>query len=242
VYQSFQRHTKEDNARARELLNEALILDSKYANAIALKAVTHFQDARFGYSNSPADSFLSAFELCKEALALDDSDPDSIALWGIIEMAQGQFEQSVETGEKAISLGPNNAEVHAMYAVINQCAGNFQKSIGHFNKAKRLYPHYPAWYALNLGKAYTEMNQYDQALEAFIDCINRAPHQTWGFIGFAVVYKRLGKVEEAKNQVAKVLELNPELTLEIYAESDRFYKDPQILKNIMEDLRRAGLK
>ena len=35
------------------------------------------------YSRSQAESFMSAFELCNQALSLDDSDPDSLAFWGI---------------------------------------------------------------------------------------------------------------------------------------------------------------
>lgn len=37
AYDLFERHTKEDNARARELLDQALLLDPNYANALALR-------------------------------------------------------------------------------------------------------------------------------------------------------------------------------------------------------------
>jgi adenylate cyclase len=242
AYDLFQQHTKEDNARARELLDQALKLDPDYANALALIAVTHFQDARFGYTDSPAESFMRSVELCQRALASDDSDPDSLALWGIIQMAQGQYDQAIATGEEALALGPNNAEVHAMVAVNNYYAGKYQEAIELLKKAIRLHPHYPAWYPHFLGKAYTEIQQYDLALATFRDVLARAPHQTWGYFGSAIVYVRLGKLEEAKSQVAKALALNPKLTLDSYDEGDRFYKDPETLKGILDDLRRAGLK
>lgn len=79
--------------------------------------MTHFQDVRFKYTASPAESFMRSVELCKKALALDTSDPDSLALWGIIQMAQGQYDEAIATGEKALALAPNNAEVHAMLGV-----------------------------------------------------------------------------------------------------------------------------
>ena len=242
AYDLFERHTKEDNARARELLDQTLKLEPNYANALALKAVTHFQDARFGYTESPAESFMRSVELCQKALALDDSAPDSLALWGIIQMAQGQYDQAIATGEKALALGPNNAEVHAMLAVNKYYAGKYQEAIGLLKNAMRLHPHYPAWYSLHLGKAYTEAQQYDSALEAFKDALVRAPHQHWGHIGSALVYVRLGREQEARKQVGKALALNPELTLERFAAGDRFYQDPETLKDILEDLRRAGLK
>ena len=242
AYDLFERHTKEDNARARELLDQALQLDPHYANALALKAVTHFQDARFGYTDSPADSMMRAVELCQRALASDNADPDSLALWGIIEMAQGQYDQAVATGEKALALGPNNAEVHAMLAVIKYYTGNYQEAIELLNKAMRLHPDYPAWYPTYLGNAYTQTQQYDLALSVFRDVLARAPHQYWGHFGSAIVYVRLGNLEEARRQLEKALALEPKLTLEGYAVSERNHKDPETLEGILEDLRRAGLK
>jgi tetratricopeptide (TPR) repeat protein len=106
----------------------------------------------------------------------------------------------------------------------------------------RLHPHYPAWYPQYLGKALTEIQQYDFALATYRDVLARAPHQHWGHLGSAIVYVRLGKVEEARSQVAKALALDPKLSLDSFAASDRFYKDSKTLEGILEDLRRAGLK
>ena len=242
AYDLFQRHTKEDNARARELLDQALLLDPNYANALALKAVTHFQDARFGYTDSPAESFMRSVELCQKALALDASDPDSLALWGIIQMAQAQYDEAITTGEEALALGPNNAEVHAMLGVNKYYAGKYKEAIELFKKAMRLHPHYPPWYPQMLAKAYTESQQYELALEAFREVLARAPHQNWGHLGSAIVYVRLSKLEEARNHVDKALALNPKMNLDTFAASDRFYKNPKTLEGILEDLRRAGLK
>ena len=242
AYDLFERHTKEDNARARELLDQALKLDPNYANALALKAVTHFQDARFGYTDSPDKSFMHSVELCQRALASDPSDPDSLALWGIIQMAQGQYDQGIVTGEEALALGPNNAEVHAMVAVTHYYTGKYQEAIELLRKAMRLHPHYPAWYPHFLGSAYREIQQYDLALASFRDVLARAPHKHWGHFGSAMVYVRLGSVEEARKQLQKALAVEPKLTLESYALSERNYKDPQTLKGILDDLRQAGLK
>jgi adenylate cyclase len=242
AYDLFERHTKEDNAKARELLDKALKLDPNYAIALSLKAVTYFQDARFGFAESQDESMMRSVELCQKALELDDSVPDSLALWGIIQMALGQYDQAIATAEKALTLGPNNAEVHAMLAVINYYTGKYQEAIELLKKAMRLHPYYPAWYPHFLGKAYTETQQYDLALSAFRDVVILSPHQTWGLTYSAIAYVRLGRMEDARNQVAKALALEPKLTLESYSVSDRNHKDPENLKAILDDLRRAGLK
>ena len=238
----FERHTKEDNANARELLDQALALDPNYAIALSLKAVTHLQDARFGYSASRAESFMSAVDHCQKAMALNDSDPDTLALWGVIEIAQGQFEQGMASGEKALALGPNNAEVHAMLGFIHYYAGNYQRVVRLFRRAIRLHPHYPAWYSQFLGKALLEAKQYDAALEAFRDVMLRAPHLVWGHTGSALAYVRMGRLQEAREEMNKTLAVDPEYTAQMYMESDNFYKDSEILNRIIDDLRRAGLK
>ena len=65
AYDLFEQHTKEGNAKARELLDQSLKIDPRYANALALKSVTHFQDVHFGYTESPAESFMQSVELCQ---------------------------------------------------------------------------------------------------------------------------------------------------------------------------------
>jgi TolB-like protein len=242
AYDLFERHTKEDNARARELLDQALLLDPNYANALALKAVTHFQDARLGYTDSPDEAMMQSVQLCQRALASDGSDPDSLALWSIIQNATGQHDQAIATAKKALALGPNNAEVHAMAAVIKYYSGQCTEAIDLLKKAMRLHPHYPAWYSHFLGKAYAQKRQYDLAVASFKDVITRAPHQHWGPLGLAIVYVRLGKMEKAAMHVSMALELDPEMSLEKFAVGDRFYKDPEILEGILDDLRQAGLR
>jgi tetratricopeptide (TPR) repeat protein len=129
-----------------------------------------------------------------------------------------------------------------MVAVNHYYTGKYQEAIELLRKAMRLHPHYPAWYPHFLGSAYTEIQQYDLALATFRDVLARAPHKHWGYFGSAIVYVRLGRVEEARKQVQKALELEPKLTLESYAVSERNHKDPETLEGILDDLRRAGLK
>jgi TolB-like protein/class 3 adenylate cyclase/cytochrome c-type biogenesis protein CcmH/NrfG len=241
AYDLFEKHTKEGYAKARELLDHSLKLDPRYANALALKAVTHFQDIHFGYAESPAESFMQSVELCQKAISIDDSEPDSLALWGLLQMAQRQYDEAIKYGEKALALGPNNAEVHALLAFIKHYVGKNKEAIGLLKKAILLQPNYHAWYSQYLGMAYTESQEYDLALSAFEDVTIKAPHQTWGFLWLAVVYIRLGREEKAKKQIVKAMAVNPELSRESLSAAN-FYKNPKTWERLMEDRRQAGLK
>jgi adenylate cyclase len=63
---------KEDNIKARELLEAAIKLDPEYVSAIVWLGATHTVDGGYGWSESPVDSFKRAHELAQMALALDD--------------------------------------------------------------------------------------------------------------------------------------------------------------------------
>jgi tetratricopeptide (TPR) repeat protein len=101
----FERFTKEDNAKAQELFEQAVQLDPAYA-----AAWTHWNDASFGFSRSRAESFKRAVELAQKALELDDANPDVHALLGGIYLFQGQHEQAISEGKSAIALRPNRLQ------------------------------------------------------------------------------------------------------------------------------------
>jgi TolB-like protein len=67
------KYTKEDNAQGRQLLEEAIALDSGYAGAYAFLGWSHFFDARFGWTASRATSAKMAFEYAQKALEMDET-------------------------------------------------------------------------------------------------------------------------------------------------------------------------
>ena len=69
----FRRGTKQDNDTARQLFEEAIALDPNFIWPYVSLGWTHWMDARFGWSESPAKSLQRAFELAQKALAMDDS-------------------------------------------------------------------------------------------------------------------------------------------------------------------------
>jgi adenylate cyclase len=63
----FERHTKEDNAKAKDLFEQATRLDPKYAFAWAYLAWSYLIDAVFGFSSSPSESIEKALELANKS-------------------------------------------------------------------------------------------------------------------------------------------------------------------------------
>jgi len=86
------RFTKEDNAQARKLFEKAVEIDPKFAYAWQEIGRMHYRDARFGWTDSPAESLKLAEELAQKTLTVNDSDATAYATLSLVYMARRQHE------------------------------------------------------------------------------------------------------------------------------------------------------
>ncbi|MBW1769040.1 MAG: tetratricopeptide repeat protein [Deltaproteobacteria bacterium] len=237
------RHTKADNAKAREFFERAASLDPGYAPVFTALGLTHFDDAHHGWSESREESLLRAVELAKKAQALDDSDPMIHVLWGAIYLRQRRYDQAIAAGEKSVALGPNQADPHLMLAMYLSHTDRYKEALPLIRKAMRLDPYYPSYYLQLLGGVYLQMEEYEKAVEAYKMLVVREPHGIGEHVGLAIAYIRLGREEQARSEAAEVLRLSPEFTLEGYRKQAHGKDmDPAIVESDIEALREAGLK
>jgi TolB-like protein/Tfp pilus assembly protein PilF len=241
-YGHMKRHTKDDNASARELFERAAGLAPEFAPVFTALGLTHFDDARHAWSKSREESLLRAVELAKKALALDDSDPMIHVLWGAIYLRQKRYDQAIAEGEKAVALGPNQTYPHIMLAMYLYHTSRYKEALPLVKKAMRLDPYYPSFYLELLGHVYLSMEEYEKAVEAFKMVVVRESHRIVGHLGLAIAYIRLGRKEQARSEVTEVLRLFPKYTLEVYRNQLHLMDiDPAAVESHIEALREAGL-
>ena len=186
---------------------------------------------------------MRAVELAEKALALHDSDPMIHALWGAIYLRQRRYDQAIAEGEKSVALGPNQAMPHLMLAMYLSHTGRYKEALPLVRKAMRLHPYYPSIYLELLGEVYLQMEEYEEAVEAYKMLVIREPHRIVGHQGLAIVYIRLGRKEEAQSEMAEVLRLYPEYSLEVFRKQAHLMDlDPAVVESSIEALREAGLK
>jgi adenylate cyclase len=241
----FQRFTKEDNTKARELFEQAIEIDPEYAFAWTMLAWTHWIDANFGFSESPAESFKRAVELARKAVALDDTQPNVHALLGAIHLFQRQYEKAIAEGERSIALGPNDATSHVLLANTMYYAGRFEEAITLAKKAMRLAPYHQAWYLGILAQSYRMAGRYEEAVAAYKQLLDRSRKgefsALWPHSGLVEVYVELGREEEARAHAAEVMRIDPKFSLETWSKAQLF-KDPAHLERRLDAKRKAGLK
>jgi adenylate cyclase len=237
------RFTKEDNAQARKLFEKAVEIDPNFAYAWQEIGRMHYRDARFGWTDSPAESLKLAEELAKKTLTVNDSDATAYATLSLVYMARRQHEKAVAYGEKALELAPNFADVNVMIALPFYYSGRPREAIELVKKAMRLSPYYPDWYLPVLGHAYRLTGQYKEAIDVLESWRERAnPRSELPYLMLAFTYAEAGREEDANKAVEELLKRKPKASIEGYAKSKFFaYKDPAEIKRALESLRKAGL-
>ena len=156
--------SKEATVQSRELFKKALEIDPEFADALTYLAWTHFNDFRFGFTDSRSESLKKAVELANKSLAMDENQPFVLALLAYSYLIQKRYDKALEDGRKAVALGPNNALYHASFCSILYRTGHFEESVPMCEKAIRLQPHAPLWYFGNFANTYYWTGRYEESL------------------------------------------------------------------------------
>ena len=235
------RNTKEDNARAQELIQQAIALDPNYAAAYAELAREIFLDVWLGASKSPKDSMMKAIELARKALELDNSMASAQALLGQFFTMVRQHERGINEAEKAVNLDPSSSRAFFALAFTLNFAGRHEEAIPHFERAIRLNPFGPPNFWHHMAIAYGQTGQYDKAIAALKSALQREPKDVLSYIILTGTYVRAGREEEARATAAEILKIDPNFSAERQA-ATLPWKDPAKNEQTLAAFRKAGLK
>ena len=231
------KNTKESTAEAKHFAEKAVELDPEYARAHNMLGWVHYRQYWTVRGVSDVNTSLElAYQHARKSWELDPSDYWSHWLLGLIYLEQGQHDQAMATYERARELNPNDADLLADIAWPLVLVGRAEEAIAAVNQARRRKPNLAWYYTWMLGIAYRDAGEY---LDALITLKGLTEPQPRVHLSLASVYVRLGRVEEARAEVAKYLEAYPDRTLKDIRPSR--YKDPTQIARYLDDLRKAGL-
>jgi len=237
------RFSKENNAKARGLLERAVSLDPQYAVGWSRLAWTHWIDARFGYSESQERSFTKAEELVLRALGLDSELGNALSLLGAIHLYKREYDKALVKGRMAIEQSPNNALIHATVAVTTYSVSDWDETIRLLQQAMRLSPYYPSWYLLYLGRAQTFQGDYKEAIATHEKGLARAesPNMQSAFhVALTFAHTEAGNDQLAREYMAQALDALPYYSAS-YVKKTNFFKDPDDLERLVGALQKAGM-
>ena len=234
--QHIYRYTREDLQQARKYYETAAKLDPRYARALASIAHTLNLEWLFSWSDNPDETLEYALSLARQAVSLDEGDARGHARVGFVSLYQKHHEASINSYQRALQLNPNDAEVIADLADTYAHSGRSEEAIELIKKAMHLNPFYPDEYLWNLGGAYYNLKQYQDA----IDAVEQMNNPTEGSRILAASYAQLGQLDLARGYAQKILSAHPDFSLAQWSKMlpDKY---PDETTHFIEGLRKAGL-
>ena len=149
--------------------------------------------------------------------------------------------------QNARSLDPNSASGYFLLAQEQALAGKPENAIESANKAIRLDPRNRDLYLVTVAWSYNLMGRYAEAVPLLKLHLARYPNQIAAHYNLAVAYVQLEKMDDARAQVAELLRISPQLTLEGFKHAEEHgvgypLKDRALAARELADVAKAGLK
>jgi adenylate cyclase len=190
---------------------------------------------------SPTDNAAKALRLAQKAIAMDESDSYSHSLLGSVYLMMRQHEKAIAAGKRAVILNPNGAFDHGILGATLSYAEREDEAIDHLKQGIRLDPFPASWYFAALGRCYRQKGQYEEALKEFKKAVQVSPGNIGNYLSLAIIYPLLNRQKEASAAAKKILEMNPNFSVEI-ASKGWPYKNQADLDLVIDALHKAGLK
>ncbi len=237
---NFSSLTPERLAETRQLYEKAISLDPHFAAAYASLSTTYIIEWDLQWSEDPA-ALDRAADLAEKAKTMDDSLPLAHRVLAGVHLFKKEHESALSAAQRALSLDPNDAAAYARLGLILNYLGQPARTRHLVEQAMQLNPHYPSHYIFAIGHAGYLMGQYDAAIASFKRAIARNPDTPAPHAYLAAVYTTLGRRQEAQAEVAEVLRISPNYSIQVARERS-LYKDEAILESHLTRLQEAGLR
>jgi TolB-like protein/class 3 adenylate cyclase/Tfp pilus assembly protein PilF len=236
------RLTREDNVEALRLATESTRLNPGTTAGLNIAAFAHIYQAVYSWSASPGQSFISAHEAARRAVAIDARDEVAQTALGSTEIFMGQHDSAVARLRDAVELNPNFTWAHGDLGLALTFAGKAEEAMGPFNEAVRLSPRDPfcfLWFYL-LGFATFLAGRYGEALEHLDRSVRLNPNIPGPYRLQAACLSELGRTEEARAALAQFLRFVPDATI-ASMRAQLPLKNPDDFERYTRALRRIGL-
>jgi adenylate cyclase len=244
----FYSRTQAGLAKAAQLLQQAVAIEPRYAPSLAYLALCHFITVTQGWIDRGNPAVADAMLLVQSALALDSNDPEVLEIAGnITATLGGDLSGGVALVNRSLELNPNNAVALAGAAALQAFAGDTAAAISLLDRSVRHNP-LDRNYRLCMGYvlAYFVAGEYERVVEWTEMALQEVPHSATPLRYRAASFGQLGRLEEGRQVVQRLLALVPNFTI---THARQFYefdvnniiKKPGVADALYEGLRRCGV-
>jgi len=232
--------TPDDNALAEKFFQQAVDLDPTFSGGYVGLASVQNQAAEFKGRGLP-EALSSAESLARRAVALDGGDAEARSLLGLALSRRGDYEGALAEVEQALATTPNLAAAYHTLAIALIFSGRPREGLVALEKSIRLDPRDPRsrirLMQMALGLYFSR--EYTAAVEAAKRGIRSYPDFPNTYRWLAAALGQLGRVEEAKEALAKAVAIEPG-SFDMYVRGRVPWMRPEDHAHMLEGLRKAG--
>lgn len=142
-----------------------------------------------------------------EAATLNPADASAHYNLGLIYQQRRQYEEAKSSFARAIEIDAEETDAHYQLGRIAREEGRLGDAINHFDAVVSRHPEHSlneVW--REIGNAYLEAAQYEDARAAFERFIDKRPSDAEGRYRYGVTLHRLGRYDEAANEMKACIE------------------------------------
>ncbi len=236
--QEFDKFTKQSIALSITHFEQAIAINPHYAKAHAKAAWAHLMNLFYGWSDDQVATLKLAWKFADAAVRADDEE--AWAHWAVAGCAicECQHDRSLQSMNKALELNPNDADVLTDMGIFCAYAGRPEEGLVYALKAFKINPHYPEYYADQLGQIYFAAQQYENAIRTLEGI--RTIKTPSIFVYLAASHAALGHMESARAVAAELQVIEPKSTVSYWTNLS-LYREVKSREHMSVNLRLAGL-
>jgi tetratricopeptide (TPR) repeat protein len=200
---------RKEYLEGRSLVERLLIQDSIAHFDKAIAADSSFALAELGRANS-SPTGTEFLDHLKKAVALADkaSDGERLQILAANAGSSGNTPKQREYLEQLASVYPQDERAHFVLGAFLFGQQDPRAAIEHFKKANELAPDYSAPYN-QMGYAYRQIGDYDNAEKAFQKYIQLIPNDPNPYDSYGELLLKMGRFDDSIVQYRKALAIDP---------------------------------
>ena len=214
---------------------------SEAQRAVELDPVSGFSNTALGQAYFFSRQFKHAIREFRKAIALDKDYPIGYLALSWAYRFSREHENAIASAKKAMALNPNNGIVYVALGRSFVLAGKPEEAIPVFKNGLRIDPLAPYLNLVNLGEVNRMMGRYEEAISYSKKALQGRPNGRTPRLNLMASLAALGRDEEARAEVEEYLKIDPDFSLEKFAEAENLQHKKEDTARYIELLRKAGL-
>lgn len=233
-----ERFTPEDLAEVRTCLERAVQQAPGNADCWAMLSLMYANE--YGHwDNAGPDSLDRGLRAARTAV--EAAPLNSLPYYALAQALffQREIPAFRVAAERAVSLNPMDGATAAFMGLLIAYAGDWERGCALSDKGQQLNPNHPGWYRYTAWHDAYRKKDYRKALDVALHL--NAPKNYYTHAVLAICYAQLGQMEEARKALRDMLALKPNYA-EVARELHGRWIDPDLVEQLMDGLRKAGLE